>query len=44
LSKKDLSKEQINKLISVKNVSPNLKMMLELKEKIEKYLSRIMTG
>ena len=33
-NEKDLSEEQINKLIQVKNVSPTLKMMHELKEKI----------
>lgn len=33
-NEKDLSEEQINKLIEVKNVSPTLKMMHELKEKI----------
>nr|WP_152589020.1 hypothetical protein [Nostoc sphaeroides] len=32
----DLNEEQINKLIQVKNVSPILKRMHELKEKIRK--------
>jgi transposase len=40
-NEKDLSEEQINKLIQVKNVSPTLKMMHELKEKIRTIFNKL---
>ncbi len=41
---KDLNEEQKSKLIQVKHVSPTLKVMHELKEKLEQFLIRLMIG